>query len=100
MAFALRLSGRFEQGAKYIVAICDELPITASGTTREEAVGLIDDAARAYLSALSTADPESFAEIITLLTDPNENHPVVIRDGPRFETALTGPSAAALAQAV
>ena len=56
----LRITGTLEQGQRYWVAACNELPITSSGDTLGEALEGIDDAASAYLGCLQEMAPEEF----------------------------------------
>ena len=66
------ITGHVRYETKYFVARCNELPITNSGDTADEAVERQADAALGYLSALKDVDPERCADLLQRITIQEE----------------------------
>lgn len=92
------ITGHVAYETKYYVARCNELPITNSGDTAEEAVARQADAALGYLSALKDADPKRCAELLQQIRVDDE--PPATTSSDRYAHLMPEMPIAALADSV
>ena len=71
-AIAILLTGEIKRAEAYWVTFCNELPITASGDTIDEAIKSIGNAAQVYLDALRSVDYDAYSEKLDEIFDRSE----------------------------